>query len=167
MKTKTCSNLNCSQKNPQPVSEFSKNDRYKDGLFSWCKTCTREVSRKCSKRRYYKDTSYQQHLRQLKKPPFYGAWIGMKSRCFNPNATGYSNYGGRGITVCEEWKDSFETWYNYVSKLKHFREKGRTLDRINNDGNYEPGNVRWATKKEQARNRRCIIRRSRTSKTLS
>lgn len=81
----------------------------------------------------------------------------MRSRCTNPNSTGYKNWGGRGIKVCDEWLNSFDAFYDYVSKLPHFGEKGRQLDRINNDGNYEPNNVRWATRSEQMRNsRNCL-----------
>ena len=81
-------------------------------------------------------------------------WNAMKKRCFNSNCKSFPNYGGRGITVCDEWKDSFQSFYDYVSKLQHFGEEGYSLDRINNDGNYEPENVRWATRLEQARNKR-------------
>lgn len=87
----------------------------------------------------------------------YKCWDNMKNRCFNPHATGYKNWGGRGITVCDEWAKSFDAFYEYVSKLPHFGEEGRQLDRINNDGNYEPGNVRWATRREQTLNsRNCL-----------
>lgn len=81
-------------------------------------------------------------------------WNSMKQRCFNPNNKAYKNYGGRGITVCAEWKTSFQSFCDYVSALPHFGEKGYTLDRINNDGNYEPGNVKWSTRTEQNNNRR-------------
>lgn len=80
-------------------------------------------------------------------------WYSMKQRCFSPNATEYSAYGGRGITVCSEWKNDFWKFVDYVSKLEHYGEEGRTLDRIDNNGNYEPGNVRWATKEQQYQNR--------------
>jgi hypothetical protein len=83
----------------------------------------------------------------------YGVWRGMKQRCGNPNAAGYKWYGGRGIQVCEEWHDSFEAFYGYVCRLPHYGEPGMTIDRINVDGNYEPGNVRWATWEEQAANK--------------
>ena len=90
----------------------------------------------------------------------YKCWDNMKSRCLNPKATGYKNWGGRGITVCEEWVKSFDNFYNYVSKLPHFGEDGRQLDRINNDGDYKPGNVRWATRSEQTLNsRKCLNKR--------
>lgn len=78
----------------------------------------------------------------------------MIQRCKNPNSKKYVDYGGRGIAVFKEWQQSFDMFYAYVSKLPHFGERGYTLDRINNDGNYEPGNVRWATRTEQNRNTR-------------
>ena len=90
----------------------------------------------------------------LRNTEHYSEWKGMKNRCANPNNTAFKNYGGRGITVCDEWKNDFEAFYNYVSKLPHFNEIGYTLDRINNDGNYEPNNVRWATRKQQRANQR-------------
>ena len=81
-------------------------------------------------------------------------WVAMKQRCFNPKVKNFKDYGGRGITVCDEWKNDFQAFCDYVSKLPHFGEDGYSLDRINNDGNYEPGNVRWATRTEQNQNRR-------------
>jgi hypothetical protein len=77
-------------------------------------------------------------------------WIVMRQRCNNPKTFGYHNYGGRGIRVCERW-DDFTKFSDDVGprpSMKH------SLDRINNDGNYEPGNVRWVLKKEQFRNMR-------------
>ena len=88
----------------------------------------------------------------------YAAWQGMRKRCFSTYHKNYEDYGGRGITVCEEWNNDFQSFYDYVSQLPHFGEEGYSLDRINNDGNYEPGNVRWATGKEQASNRRKRIK---------
>lgn len=84
--------------------------------------------------------------------PEYRSWKAMKERCRNVNAPNYHLYGGRGISVCERWleKDGFN---NFLADLGE-RPDGATLDRINNDGNYEPGNVRWATPKEQSNNRR-------------
>lgn len=84
----------------------------------------------------------------------YRTWDHIIQRCTNEKYTGYANYGGRGITVCDEWRNSFDAFYNHVSKLPHYGEEGRSIDRIDNDGNYEPGNVRWATRSEQNSNKR-------------
>jgi hypothetical protein len=81
-------------------------------------------------------------------------WETMKSRCHNPNNPAYKDYGGRGIEVCTEWRDSFDLFFQYVSSLEHFNEPGRSIDRIDNNDGYRPGNVRWATASEQARNKR-------------
>lgn len=84
----------------------------------------------------------------------YNIWATIKQRCCNENNQDYPDYGGRGIKLCEEWESDFQLFYSYISKLPHYGEKGYSLDRVNNDGNYEPGNLRWATGIEQANNRR-------------
>lgn len=81
----------------------------------------------------------------------YMVWIGIKSRCNNPNAPGYANYGGRGIKICDRWINSYETFIEDVGERP---SPQHTLDRIDNDGDYEPSNCRWATYKEQHRNTR-------------
>lgn len=91
----------------------------------------------------------------MSQSPIYRKWHDMKTRCYYSGNISYKNYGGRGITVCEEWRNSFQAFYDYVSQLPHYGEPGYSLDRIDNDGNYEPGNVRWATKLMQMNNRRC------------
>lgn len=88
---------------------------------------------------------WQEHL--------YGSWHSMIQRCTNPNVKSYARYGGRGIKVCREWRDSFETYYADVSQIEGFGAEGVTLDRIDNNGDYTPGNVRWASATVQERNR--------------
>src|SRR5262245_11428047 len=70
----------------------------------------------------------------------YKAWLGMRNRCRNPRNRRYGDYGGRGIRVCEEWSD-YAVFRAYLTALPHYGEEGRTLDRIDNDGDYQPGNV--------------------------
>jgi hypothetical protein len=88
------------------------------------------------------------------KTPEYRAWSGMKERCFNPKKDNYPAYGGRGISVCERWRDSYE---NFLSDVGRRPGPAYSLDRIDPDGNYEPGNVRWATRTTQQSNRRNTV----------
>lgn len=85
----------------------------------------------------------------------YRAWSGIKQRCLNPSNTHYVRYGGRGITICPQWVDSFE---QFLSDVGEAPSNALSLDRIDNDGNYEPGNVRWATRKIQSNNRQRTLR---------
>ena len=84
-------------------------------------------------------------------PDLYWTWAGMISRCENPRQVGYKNYGGRGIRVCERWRRDFVAFRDDVGPKPG---PGYSIDRIDNDGNYEPGNVRWATRPQQRANSR-------------
>lgn len=92
----------------------------------------------------------------------YHIWEKMKQRCNNKNYHEFYLYGGRGIQICEEWKDP-KVFYDWA--MNHGYEDGLTLDRIDCNGNYEPGNCRWATPKEQANNKRNNIRITLNGKT--
>lgn len=97
------------------------------------------------------------HARGGKMSGTYRSWHSMRQRCENVNIPQYCDYGGRGITVCERWS-SFEDFFADMGE----RPDGLTLDRINCNGNYEPGNCRWATPKQQTNNRRIKVKNSDT-----
>ena len=81
----------------------------------------------------------------------YRAWAHMRDRCYNPRRKDYRHYGGRGITVCPRWRESFQAFFDDMGPKP---SPDLTLDRKDNDGNYEPGNVRWATRSQQNSNQR-------------
>lgn len=84
-------------------------------------------------------------------PPEYRIWRGIKTRCFNKKSENYPNYGGRGIGMHEPWVKDFSAFFDYIGERPH---PSLSIDRIDNDRGYEPGNLRWGTKKEQSSNKR-------------
>ena len=114
------------------------------GEYEGCQWCRYEE--KFGKRT---QSSQQKERRRL-----FQVWENMRQRCNNPSNRMYKDYGGRGINVCDEWNTHFQPFYEYVISLEHYGEPGRSIDRIDNEKGYYPGNVRWATQKEQCNNRR-------------
>jgi len=100
-------------------------------------------------------------IKELKEPreiipkwtthPLYSTWMGIRKRCYNPNHQNYRNYGARGIKMCDRW---FSSFLLFVQDMGDKPTPSHTIDRINNDGMYEPSNCKWSTMKEQASNKR-------------
>ncbi len=94
--------------------------------------------------------------------PTYHSWASMLARCDNPKNTRYADWGGRGITVCDRWRD----FRNFLEDMGE-KPEGMSLDRIDNSGNYEPGNCRWSTLSEQNSNRRGLQPITHNGKTMT
>lgn len=102
----------------------------------------------------------------LSQHPLWGTWKGMMARCYDIEHVAYHNYGGRGITVCPAWHD-VTAYIGWIAEHLGERPAGCTLDRIDNDRDYEPGNLRWATRSTQSRNQRDAGRARGSRKTQS
>lgn len=96
--------------------------------------------------------------------PEYDCWRSIKFRCFNSRHKSYANYGGRGITICDRWRESFD---NFLADMGHRPSDKHSIDRIDNDGNYEPTNCRWAVVVEQLSNRRNNVLVTRDGVTMT
>jgi hypothetical protein len=104
------------------------------------------------------------HGRKGKRTPEYRSWQKMKQRCYSPSQYCYHLYGGRGITICERWLDSF---VNFLEDMGQKPSPTHSIDRIDNNGHYEPGNCRWATPQEQMDNSRRSTMLTHKGETLS
>lgn len=137
MHSRQASNLDTSRK------------RVEQGRLAGCLDCIRkEIS--------YVDMGRMNATHGMSDKPEYQVWQGMKKRCFNSNdLDSWPHYGGRGITVCERWRDSFQAFYEDMGPRPG---PEYSIDRIDVDGNYEPGNCRWATWSEQNLNKRPRMR---------
>lgn len=143
-------------------------------MHQYTKTCsvdgctdTHRVTRNLCWRHYqrwlkYKDPNFiliQWH--GMSRTYYARVWYGIKRRTGNPKSPNYADYGGRGIKMHEPWRESFREFYDYIiSNIGERPSDKYTIDRIDNDGSYEPGNIKWSTQAEQNKNRR-TPRRSR------
>ncbi len=124
-----------------------------------------QIAKGFCRNHYYRFNKYGNPLHTEKEwekhgmcgTPEYNTWHSMKTRCYNKNVTYYKYYGGRGIKVCESWKNSFRAFYNDMGNKPFPKAQ---IDRINNDGNYEPGNCRWVTPKQNSQNKSKIYKKN-------
>lgn len=101
------------------------------------------------------------------KSRLYTVWQGIKARCYRENTNSHQNYFDRNICMYEPWINDYESFRDYVTKLPNYGKQGYSLDRIDNDGNYEPNNLRWASYKTQRNNTRFNLLLTYNGKTLT
>lgn len=117
----------------------------------------------CYRRECLVERSKANATHGMTNSPEYHCWLAMRKRCGDPEHKSYARYGGRGISVCERWQDSFENFYADMGPRPSLQH---TIERNDNDAYYNPQNCRWATKKEQARNRRSTVNLSVNGETI-
>ena len=131
--------------------------RYRYGLYK-CGFCGNEFRSQVQDVRFNRVKSCGcKNLSQphnLSNTKLYRVWANIKTRTLNPKNKRYSDYGGRGITICDEWKNDFKAFYDWAMLNGYEENKGLSIDRIDNNGNYEPSNCRWTTQTIQTRNQR-------------
>lgn len=143
----------CGDEFPATAEYFSRQSAAKDGLQPWCKICAKiyrqsEKGKMAQTRREKKRWStVENYLRYL--------FTSMKQRCINPNNKNYNRYGGRGIKIHFKSVDEF---IHYIMGVLKIDPRGLTIDRIDNNGNYEPGNIRFITQSENSKNRKIFGR---------
>lgn len=130
-------------------SEFYSDRSRRSGLSDGCKSCV--LVERAAHRAANREKLKLQARVDRRLVPERGIWHAMNARCASPASTQYANYGGRGIRVCDRWRGSFEA---FVADMGPRPSASHSIDRIDVNGHYEPGNCRWATQAEQSRNKR-------------